>query len=167
MREHLIPRFNGNLATRYGKENEELQHNGACGYYMQVQMGMFCTGLERCKLLVWAPSEQDFQIQLLERKMSRLRGEVNMEEKHVLEKKAQDLSQSLEEKKRTATQEAPAEKRGLTTKIEELHLFNDTSDNELKKLRLKKQPLIASDLYNTMVEDNILKLKIKSLQDLL
>lgn len=36
----------------------QLQPNGACLYYMQVQMVMFCTGLERCKLLAWAPSEQ-------------------------------------------------------------------------------------------------------------
>ena len=27
----------------------------------------------------------------------------------------------------------------MTTKIEELNLFNDTTDKELKKLRLKKQ----------------------------
>ncbi|XP_041751623.2 coiled-coil domain-containing protein 39 [Coregonus clupeaformis] len=122
---------------------------------------------------------QDFQIQLLERKMLRLRGEVNTEEKQVLEKKAQELAQRLEEKKRTATmlttqlkklqddircvrkeaEKTGAEKRDLTTKIEELHLFNHISDKELKKLRLKKQ--------DTMVEDNILKLEIKRLRDLL
>ncbi|CAB1317807.1 unnamed protein product [Coregonus sp. 'balchen'] len=121
----------------------------------------------------------DFQIQLLERKMLRLRGEVNTEEKQVLEKKAQELAQRLEEKKRTATmlttqlkklqddircvrkeaEKTGAEKRDLTTKIEELHLFNHISDKELKKLRLKKQ--------DTMVEDNILKLEIKRLRDLL
>uniref|UniRef100_A0A674CSF3 Coiled-coil domain-containing protein 39 n=1 Tax=Salmo trutta TaxID=8032 RepID=A0A674CSF3_SALTR len=125
---------------------------------------------------------QDFQIQLLERKMLRLRGEVNTEEKQVLEKKAQKLAHRLEEKKRTATmlttqlkklqvdrplsycrmkeaEKTGAEKRDLTTKIEELHLFNHISDKELKKLRLKKQ--------DTMVEDNILKLEIKRLRDLL
>uniref|UniRef100_A0A8C8J9N5 Coiled-coil domain-containing protein 39 n=1 Tax=Oncorhynchus tshawytscha TaxID=74940 RepID=A0A8C8J9N5_ONCTS len=121
---------------------------------------------------------QDFQIQLLERKMLRLRGEVNTEEKQVLEKKAQKLAHRLEEKKRTATmlttqlkklqvdrpllkeaEKTGAEKSDLTTKIEELHLFNHISDKELKKLRLKKQ--------DTMVEDNILKLEIKRLRDLL
>lgn len=36
----------------------QLQPNGSRGYYLQVQLGMFCTRLERCKLLVWAPSEK-------------------------------------------------------------------------------------------------------------
>ena len=40
---------------------------------------------------------------------------------------------------RKDTEKTGAEKRNLTTKIEELSLFNDTSDKELKKLRLKKQ----------------------------
>ena len=38
----------------------QLEPKGASGYYMQVQIFMFCTGLERCKLLVWASSEQVF-----------------------------------------------------------------------------------------------------------
>ncbi|KAI4882834.1 hypothetical protein NFI96_020473, partial [Prochilodus magdalenae] len=46
---------------------------------------------------------QDFQIQLLERKMARLRGEVNTEERQVLEKRTSELSQALEEKKKTST----------------------------------------------------------------
>ncbi|XP_041946253.1 coiled-coil domain-containing protein 39 [Alosa sapidissima] len=122
---------------------------------------------------------QDFQIQLLERKMSRLQGEVNTEEKQALEKRVEELSDTLEERRKTTTmlttqlkklqddircvrkemEKTGAEKRNLTTKIEELNLFNDTSDKELKKLRLKKQ--------DTMVEDNILKLEIKRLRDLL
>ncbi|KAJ8011253.1 hypothetical protein DPEC_G00056230 [Dallia pectoralis] len=122
---------------------------------------------------------QDFQIQILERKMARLRGEVNTEEKQVLEKKANELAQSLEEKRRTSNMLAAqlknlqddircvrkevdrtrVEKRDLTTKIEELNLFNDTSDKELKKLRFKKQ--------DTMVEDNIMKLELRRLRDLL
>ncbi|XP_073702954.1 uncharacterized protein [Garra rufa] len=36
----------------------QLQPKGSRGYYQQVQLGMFCTGLEKCKLLVWAPNEQ-------------------------------------------------------------------------------------------------------------
>ncbi|XP_048844380.1 coiled-coil domain-containing protein 39-like [Brienomyrus brachyistius] len=51
------------------------------------------------------------------------------------------------------------EKSDLTTKIEELDLFNDTSDKELKQLNRKKQ--------DAMVEDNILKLETKRLRDLL
>uniref|UniRef100_A0A3P8Z808 Coiled-coil domain-containing protein 39 n=1 Tax=Esox lucius TaxID=8010 RepID=A0A3P8Z808_ESOLU len=125
---------------------------------------------------------QDFQIQLLERKMARLRGEVNTEEKQVLEEKARELAQSLEEKRRTANmltmqlknvqvdnclcyhtvkevERTGIEKSRLTAKIEEIHLFNDTSDKELNKLRLKKQ--------DTMVENNITKLELRRLRDLL
>lgn len=40
---------------------------------------------------------------------------------------------------RKEAEKTGAEKRDLTTKIEELHLFNHISDKELKKLRLKKQ----------------------------
>ncbi|KAL6489891.1 hypothetical protein MHYP_G00002360 [Metynnis hypsauchen] len=122
---------------------------------------------------------QDVQIQMLKMKMARLRGEVNTEEKQVLEKKTSELNKALEEKKKTAimltsqlkklqddirclrkeTEKTGAEKRDLTTKIEELRLFNDTSDKELKKLRLKKQ--------DSMVELNILRLEVKRLRDLL
>ncbi|XP_071764118.2 coiled-coil domain-containing protein 39 [Centroberyx gerrardi] len=122
---------------------------------------------------------QDFQIQQLERKMARLQGEVNTEEKQMLEKKMTELTNALEEKKTTAnmlivqlkqleddircvrkeTERTGAQKRDLTTKIEELHLFNDTAEKELKKLSLKKQ--------DTMVEDKILKLEVKRLRDLL
>ncbi|XP_066537250.1 coiled-coil domain-containing protein 39 [Hoplias malabaricus] len=122
---------------------------------------------------------QDFQIQLLERKMARLRGEVNTEEKQALEKQTSELSKALDEKKNAASvlttqlkklqddircvkkeaEKTEAQKRDLTTKIEELQLFNDTSDKELKKLRLRKQ--------DSMVEDNILRLEVKRLRDLL
>ena len=48
------------------------------------------------------PCQQDFQIKLLERKMSRLKGDVNTEEKQALELKTSQLAQTLEEKRRTA-----------------------------------------------------------------
>ncbi|XP_066577606.1 coiled-coil domain-containing protein 39 [Amia ocellicauda] len=122
---------------------------------------------------------QDFQIQLLERKMSRLRGDVNTEEKQALEARVEELSKDLQEKKevvglltiqlkklkddirylRKGTEKTTAEKSDLTCKINDLNLFNDTSEKELKKIRLKKQ--------DSMVEDNILKLEIKRLRDLL
>lgn len=35
----------------------ELQRNGVRGYYRQIQLGMFCTGLRMAKLLVWSPKE--------------------------------------------------------------------------------------------------------------
>uniref|UniRef100_A0AAY5EDY0 Coiled-coil domain-containing protein 39 n=1 Tax=Electrophorus electricus TaxID=8005 RepID=A0AAY5EDY0_ELEEL len=122
---------------------------------------------------------QDFQIQVLERKMARLCGELGTEEKETLEKRTAELMKALEEKRKTAAtltiqlkrvqddircvrkemEKTRAEKRNLTTRIEELHLFNDTSDKELKKLCLKKQ--------DRMVEDNLLKLETKRLSELL
>lgn len=36
----------------------QLQPNGPRGFYVQVQLGMFCTGLKACKLLIWVPSQQ-------------------------------------------------------------------------------------------------------------
>ncbi|KAJ8270442.1 hypothetical protein GJAV_G00114750 [Gymnothorax javanicus] len=122
---------------------------------------------------------KDLQIQLLERKLSRLRGEGNTEEEQALKRKESELTATLEEERKTAkllalqlkklqdeincakkeTEKTGAQKRDLTEKIEELNLFNDISDNELKKLCFKKQ--------DTMVEDNIVKLKVKHMRDLL
>ncbi|XP_056148597.1 coiled-coil domain-containing protein 39 [Lampris incognitus] len=122
---------------------------------------------------------QDFHIQQLEKKMARLRGDINKQEKQVLEKKMAELTSGLEEKQKTAhlltsqlkeledyircvrkeTEKTGAEKSDLTTKIEELHLSNDIADKDLRKLRLHKQ--------DTMVEDSILKLEVKRLRDLL
>uniref|UniRef100_A0A8C9SSK9 Coiled-coil domain-containing protein 39 n=1 Tax=Scleropages formosus TaxID=113540 RepID=A0A8C9SSK9_SCLFO len=122
---------------------------------------------------------QDFQIHLLERKMARLQGEMSTEEKQNLDKKVSELNDILEERKKTATMLAlqlkklqddircvtkEMEKKGamrseLSTKIEELNLIHDTSEKELKRLRLSKQ--------DAMVEDNILKLEVKRLRELL
>lgn len=35
----------------------ELQKTGSRGYYMQVQLGMFCTGLKTARLMIWTPDE--------------------------------------------------------------------------------------------------------------
>ncbi|XP_052403388.1 coiled-coil domain-containing protein 39 [Carassius gibelio] len=124
-------------------------------------------------------SNQDFQIQMLERKTLHLQGKVNTEEKAALEKKASDLEEALEEKNRTATtlntqlkklqddircvrkdtEKIGTEKRELTTKINELELFIDNSEKDQKKLRLKKQ--------DSMVEKGLLKLEVQRLRDLL
>ncbi|XP_043110371.1 coiled-coil domain-containing protein 39 [Puntigrus tetrazona] len=124
-------------------------------------------------------SNQDFQIQMLERKTSHLQGKVNTEEKEALEKKASDLEEALEEKKRTATtlttqlkklqddircvrkdtEKVGTEKRELTSKIHELELFIDNSEKDQKKLRLKKQ--------DSMVERGLLKMEVQRLRDLL
>uniref|UniRef100_A0A8C2D3J8 Coiled-coil domain-containing protein 39 n=1 Tax=Cyprinus carpio TaxID=7962 RepID=A0A8C2D3J8_CYPCA len=124
-------------------------------------------------------SNQDFQIQMLERKTSHLQGKVNTEEKEALEKKASDLAEALEEKKRTATtlttqlkkleddircvrkdtEKIGAEKRELASKIQEMELFIDNSEKDQKKLRLKKQ--------ESMVEKVLLKMELQRLRDLL
>lgn len=36
----------------------QLQPNGPRGFYTQVQLGMFCTSLRACKLLIWSASKQ-------------------------------------------------------------------------------------------------------------
>ncbi|XP_026063101.1 coiled-coil domain-containing protein 39-like [Carassius auratus] len=124
-------------------------------------------------------SNQDFQIQMLERKTLHLQGKVNTEEKAALEKRASDLEEALEEKNRTATtlntqlkklqddircvrkdtEKIGTEKRELTTKINEVELFIDNSEKDQKKLRLKKQ--------DSMVEKGLLKLEVQRLRDLL
>lgn len=124
-------------------------------------------------------SNQDFQIQMLERKTLHLQGKVNTEEKKALEKKVADLAASLEEKKKTAanlnkqlkklqddircikkdTEKIGAEKTDLSTKIQEVELFIETSEKERKKSRLKKQ--------DSMVEKGLLKMEVQRLRNLL
>ncbi|KAM3866033.1 coiled-coil domain-containing protein 39 [Diretmus argenteus] len=122
----------------------------------------------------------DFQILQREGKIARLQGEVtNTEEKQMIEKKIAELSNAVEEKKRTANmltimlknlagdiyvvrkeiEMTRSQKRDLTTNIEELFMFHNVTQKELKKLRLKKK--------ETMVNDNILKLEIKHIRNLL
>ncbi|NXG30971.1 CCD39 protein, partial [Dromaius novaehollandiae] len=122
---------------------------------------------------------QDFYIQQVERRLSRLEGEVNADEKQVLEAKVAELKKTLEEKKNTynvlhaqhkklqsdvhfikrAMDKTGEETSGVMTKINELSLFNEKSDQELKKAKAIKQEM--------MVEDNLLKLELKRLQDTL
>ncbi|XP_068137178.1 coiled-coil domain-containing protein 39 [Hyperolius riggenbachi] len=122
---------------------------------------------------------QDFQIQQLERSLSRLKGEVNTDEKHALETKVADLSKTLDERKaalnilnsqhkklqgdvryiKRELEKTGQEKGDLISKLEELKLFNTMSDKALKELRTSKQDL--------MVDDNILKLEVKRLKDML
>ncbi|KAM9316555.1 coiled-coil domain-containing protein 39 [Gastrophryne carolinensis] len=122
---------------------------------------------------------QDFQIQQLERRLSRLKGEVNTDEKHALEIKVSELAKTLDERKGTLNilntqhkklqgdvryikrelEKTGQEKENLNSRMEEIKLFNTMSDKALKKLRASKQDL--------MVDDNILKLEIKRLKDML
>ncbi|KAL6093079.1 hypothetical protein STEG23_036441 [Scotinomys teguina] len=122
---------------------------------------------------------QDFYIQQVERRMSRLKGEINSEEKQTLETKILELKKTLDEKKSTlALLEAQIkklhndlyfmkksnskdsdEKQSLVNKISELHLFVDRSEKELNKARAVKQDL--------MIEDNLLKLEVKRTREML
>ncbi|XP_009705852.1 PREDICTED: coiled-coil domain-containing protein 39, partial [Cariama cristata] len=122
---------------------------------------------------------QDFYIQQVQRRLSRLEGEVNADEKQVLEAKVAELKKSLEEKKnaydilhaqhkklqsdvhfiKRAVDKTREETSGMMTKINELNLFNERSDQELKKAKATKQEM--------MVEDNLLKLELNRLQDTL
>ena len=52
-----------------------------------------------------------------------------------------------------------SEKDDLISKIEELNLYNDSSERELKKIIHGKQ--------NMMVDQNVLKLELKRLRDML
>ncbi|XP_032862333.2 coiled-coil domain-containing protein 39 isoform X2 [Tyto alba] len=123
--------------------------------------------------------DQDFYIQQVQRRLSRLEGEVNADEKQVLEAKVAELKKTLEEKKnvydvlhaqhkklqndvyfiKRAMDKTGEETNDMMIKINELNLFNERSDQELKKAKAIKQAL--------MVEDNLLKLELNRLQDTL
>ncbi|KAM6358075.1 coiled-coil domain-containing protein 39 [Alca torda] len=122
---------------------------------------------------------QDFYIQQVQRRLSRLEGEVNADEKQVLEAKISELKKTLEEKKnaydvlhaqhkklqsdvhfiKRAMDKTGEETSGMMIKIDELNLFNERSDQELKKAKAIKQEM--------MVEDNLLKLELNRLRDTL
>ncbi|NXG64390.1 CCD39 protein, partial [Hemiprocne comata] len=122
---------------------------------------------------------QDIYIQQLQRRLSRLEGEVNADEKQVLEAKVAQRKKTLQEKKSTydvlkvqhkklqsdvhlikrAMAKTGEEKDGLMIKIKELKLINERSDKELKKAKATKQDM--------MVEENLLKLELNRLQETL
>ncbi|NWV23419.1 CCD39 protein, partial [Origma solitaria] len=123
--------------------------------------------------------DQDFYIQQVQRRLSRLEGEVNSDEKEILEGKVSELKKTLEEKKKTydvlqsqyrklqndvhiikrTIDKTREETSVLVVKIEELNLFNERSLQELRKAKHIKQEM--------MVEDNLLKLELKRLQNTL
>ncbi|NXO72786.1 CCD39 protein, partial [Phainopepla nitens] len=122
---------------------------------------------------------QDFYIQQVQRRLSRLEGEINSDEKRVLEGKVAELKKTLEEKKKAydvlqslyrkiqndvqiikrTIDKTKEETSGLIVKIEELTLFNERSLQELRKAKHIKQEM--------MVEDNLLKLELKRLRNTL
>ncbi|CAL1542998.1 unnamed protein product [Lymnaea stagnalis] len=122
---------------------------------------------------------QDFNLQQLERRVIRMQGEHNTEQKTILEAKCKQLIVDLDSENQTynmiSTQlkrlqddirrskrqleATSAEKQDLDIKIVELNLYNDNSEVELKKETKNKQ--------NAMVDENLLKLEIRKLRDLL
>ncbi|KAH9509024.1 Coiled-coil domain-containing protein 39, partial [Bulinus truncatus] len=122
---------------------------------------------------------QDFNLQALERRVIRMQGDHNTEQKNQLEIKCKQLTEELENKNETFNllntqlkrvqddirrsnrqlEATSAEKEDLAVKIVELNLYNDNSEGELKK--------VTKDKQNAMVEENLLKLEIKKLRDLL
>ncbi|NXG26340.1 CCD39 protein, partial [Grallaria varia] len=122
---------------------------------------------------------QDFYLQQVQRRLSRLEGEVNANEKEVWEAKVAELKKTLEEKqsaydvlqeqykklqndiqfmKRTIDKTGE-ETSGMMMKIDELNLYNERSIQDLKKAKALKQDM--------MVENNLLKLEVKRLKDTL
>ncbi|XP_076453930.1 coiled-coil domain-containing protein 39-like [Babylonia areolata] len=122
---------------------------------------------------------QEFAIQQLERRIGRMQGERSNEEKVQLEQRLQELTGDLDEKNNTHNlltlqlkrlqddirrvtrelEKSGAEKWDLTSKIEEITLYNDNSERELRNIIKKKQDL--------MVDENIMKLEVKRLRDML
>ncbi|XP_062900925.1 coiled-coil domain-containing protein 39 isoform X2 [Mobula hypostoma] len=122
---------------------------------------------------------QDFQIQQLEQRLAKLEGNVSHNEKEILGDKVEELTKTLEEKKSTVNllnsqlkklqndiqhlrrylDKCREEKIDLTSKIEDIHLHIDNGEKELKKNKLAEQDL--------MIDDNLLKLEVKRLRDML
>ncbi|NXK37692.1 CCD39 protein, partial [Piprites chloris] len=122
---------------------------------------------------------QDFYIQRIQRRLSRLEGEVNSNEKEILEAKVAELKKNLEEKKnaydvlqaqyrklqndvqfmRRTIHKTGEETSALVVKIDELNVYNERSIQDLKKAKAIKQDM--------MVENNLVKLELKRLKDTL
>ncbi|KAM5291899.1 coiled-coil domain-containing protein 39 [Ctenodactylus gundi] len=122
---------------------------------------------------------QDFYIQQVERRMSRLKGDINSEEKQALVAKIVGLKKSLEEKKSTfslletqikklhndlyfikkSNSKNCDEKQSLMNKVNELNLFIDSSEKELNKVKALKQDLL--------IDDNLIKLEVKRVREML
>ncbi|XP_054838743.1 coiled-coil domain-containing protein 39 [Eublepharis macularius] len=122
---------------------------------------------------------QDFYIQQVERRLSRLKGELNTDERQILEAKLEELTKIADKKKQAcnvlqaqqkklqndihfiklAMNKTGEEMAGLNTRVDELNLFTDKSEKLLKKARADKQDL--------MIEDNLLKLELKRVRNML
>ncbi|XP_058504211.1 coiled-coil domain-containing protein 39-like [Solea solea] len=122
-------------------------------------------------------NELESSIVYLRKKLARLHGDVRLEEKQEIAIKIDELNKMVEEKKKTAhmlsialkqseddihflrkeLEIAKPQKVHLSEKVEELMLIDNKSDMEVKKLQIKKQ--------ESMVEHNIIKLKVKRIRN--
>eukprot|EP00762_Andalucia_godoyi_P008001 ANDGO_03521.mRNA.1 Coiled-coil domain-containing protein 39 len=119
----------------------------------------------------------EFQIQQMERKVSRIQGERTEEEKRMLKEKIEDLQQQLDEKGRTLKTvndqlkkvgdevrrtgrllvDKTAEEKRLEEKINELNLENENEQLEIRASLKNKESL--------MVQHDLLKLQVKKVRD--
>ena len=111
-------------------------------------------------------SLQDFQLQVLERKVARLQGERSDEEREALAEKIKILNEQYENLADTKVfledqmkklnddlrrgerelSKSTDEKDYLATKIDELNLHNDSSQRSLKKMTSEKDDLMVCEL---------------------
>ncbi|PAA67035.1 hypothetical protein BOX15_Mlig013471g1, partial [Macrostomum lignano] len=120
---------------------------------------------------------QDFSIQQLQRRISRMSGETNSDEKVALEARIKELNADLDQRVQVATtlsgqlrqlqdeirrckrdmDKTKQEKGDLSTKIEELSLHNDNSTREAGRIVQERQ--------SVMVDENLMRLEVKRLRD--
>ncbi|RKP16501.1 hypothetical protein ROZALSC1DRAFT_25205, partial [Rozella allomycis CSF55] len=122
---------------------------------------------------------QDFQIQLLERKIRKVKGEKSEEEKEVLNEKIKELTLALAESKKKHSLLSQQYKKSL----DEIRRFTKQYENLLKERKGVEQALDDITLYNDsaqrqlvskikekeefMVEENLLRLELQRLRTFL
>uniref|UniRef100_A0A3Q3X6L3 Coiled-coil domain-containing protein 39 n=1 Tax=Mola mola TaxID=94237 RepID=A0A3Q3X6L3_MOLML len=124
--------------------------------------------------------ELAIKITCLSQKLALMEGDLLSDEKQMLNMKVAELNAVLEEKRKSVSklnnmlmesehdirflrkemEKSEAQKRDLTSRVEELMLLCTANEKELKKIRLRKQ-------QDKMLEQNILKVEVKRMRDLL
>ena len=121
--------------------------------------------------------QQDFQIQQMERRVSRMQGDRSHDEQQKLEKEIRDKNTELEKHKRdlallaTSNKQLLDEKRNITKVIEKVKNEKMKITNVVSELRLENE-MIRSELEKviktkekTLVSYDVMKLEIKKLRD--